>query len=53
MTLYKWGNSVVEKIEKERDEIKAIHTKLTPEDPRMSKITGHFQAHLMKKIRRK
>ena len=50
MILYKWGNSVVEKIEKERDEIKAIHAKLIPEGPGMSKIKGHFQAHLMKKI---
>jgi len=39
LTLYKWGNSVVEKIEKEGDEIKAIHVKLTPEDKDFKKTT--------------
>ena len=32
LTLVKWGNSVVEKIEKEGDDIKCIHIKLNPED---------------------
>ena len=32
LTLVKWGNSVVEKIEKEGEDIKCIHVKLTPED---------------------
>ena len=38
LTLYKWGNSVVEKIEKEGEEIKNIHVKLTPEDKDFKKI---------------
>ena len=32
LILYKWGNSIVEKIEKEGDDIKTIQVKLTPED---------------------
>ena len=32
LTLYKWGNSIVQKIEKEGDKIVEIHVKLTPED---------------------
>ena len=39
LTLYKWGNSVVEKIEKENDVIKCIHIKLTPEDKDFKKTT--------------
>ena len=39
LTLYKWGNSVVEKIEKEGEEIKNIHVKLTPEDKDFKKTT--------------
>jgi glutamyl-tRNA synthetase len=32
LTLYKWGNSLVTKVEKEGDVIKTITVKLTPED---------------------
>ena len=39
LTLVKWGNSVVEKIEKEGDDIKCIHVKLTPEDKDFKKTT--------------
>ena len=39
LTLYKWGNTMVEKIEKEGDEIKAIHVRLTPEDKDFKKTT--------------
>ena len=39
LTLYKWGNSVVEKIEKEGDKITCIHVKLTPEDKDFKKTT--------------
>ena len=39
LTLYKWGNSIVEKIEKEGDKITAIHVKLTPEDKDFKKTT--------------
>ena len=39
LTLYKWGNSIVEKIEKENDVIKCIHIKLTPEDKDFKKTT--------------
>ena len=39
LTLYKWGNSIVEKIEKDGDKIVAIHVKLTPEDKDFKKTT--------------
>ena len=39
LTLYKWGNSIVEKIEKEGDDIYCIHVKLTPEDKDFKKTT--------------
>ena len=39
LTLYKWGNSVVEKIEKDGDKIVSIHVKLTPEDTNFKKTT--------------
>ena len=39
LTLYKWGNSIVEKIEKDGDAIKEIHVKLTPEDKDFKKTT--------------
>ena len=39
LILYKWGNSIVEKIEKEGDDIKTIQVKLTPEDKDFKKIT--------------
>ena len=39
LTLYKWGNTIVEKIEKEGDKITAIHVKLTPEDKDFKKTT--------------
>ena len=39
LILYKWGNSIVEKIEKEGDDIKTIKVKLTPEDKDFKKIT--------------
>ena len=39
LTLYKWGNSIVEKIEKEDDKIVSIHVKLTPEDKNFKKTT--------------
>lgn len=32
LTLYKWGNSLVTKIEKENDKVTRITVKLTPED---------------------
>jgi hypothetical protein len=32
LTLYKWGNSLVTKIEKENDRIIRVHVNLTPED---------------------
>lgn len=32
LTIYKWGNSLVTKIEKENDLITRVFTKLTPED---------------------
>ena len=32
LTLYKWGNSLVTKVEKEGEQVKAVHVKLTPED---------------------
>ncbi len=32
LTIYKWGNSLVTKVEKEGDVIKSISVKLTPED---------------------
>jgi glutamyl-tRNA synthetase len=39
LTLYRWGNSIVEKIEKEGDKINIIHVKLTPEDKDFKKTT--------------
>ena len=39
LTLYKWGNTIVEKIEKEGDKVTAIHVKLTPEDKNFKKTT--------------
>ena len=39
LTLYKWGNSVVQKIEKEGDKVTAVHVKLTPEDTNFKKTT--------------
>ena len=39
LTLYKWGNSIVEKIIKEGEDIKEIHVKLTPEDKDFKKTT--------------
>jgi glutamyl-tRNA synthetase len=39
LTLYRWGNSIVEKIEKEGDKITAVHVKLTPEDKVFKKTT--------------
>ena len=39
LTLYKWGNSVVQKIEKDGDKITSIHVKLTPEDKDFKKTT--------------
>lgn len=32
LTIYKWGNSLVSKIEKEGEKVVRIFTKLTPED---------------------
>ena len=32
LTIYKWGNSMVTKIEKENDKIIRVHANLTPED---------------------
>jgi hypothetical protein len=32
LTIYKWGNSLVTKIEKENDKIIRVHANLTPED---------------------
>ena len=39
LTLYRWGNSIVEKIETEGDKITAVHVKLTPEDKVFKKTT--------------
>ena len=39
LTLYKWGNTLVEKIEKDGDKITAVHVKLTPEDKDFKKTT--------------
>ena len=39
LTLYKWGNSIVQKIEKDGDKITSIHVKLTPEDKDFKKTT--------------
>ena len=39
LTLYKWGNSIVQKIEKDGDKITAVHVKLTPEDKDFKKTT--------------
>ena len=39
LTLYKWGNSIVQKIIKEGEDIKEIHVKLTPEDQDFKKTT--------------
>ena len=39
LTLYKWGNSIVQKIEKDGDKITAVHIKLTPEDKDFKKTT--------------
>lgn len=32
LTIYKWGNSLVSKIEKDGDKVIRVFTKLTPED---------------------
>ena len=39
LTLYKWGNSIVQKIEKDGDKVTAVHVKLTPEDKDFKKTT--------------
>ena len=39
LTLYKWGNSIVQKIEKDGDKATAVHVKLTPEDKDFKKTT--------------
>lgn len=39
LSLYKWSNSIVNKIVKENDKIKEIHIKLTPEDKDFKKTT--------------
>ena len=39
LTLYKWGNTIVQKIEKEGDKVTAIHVKLNLEDKDFKKTT--------------
>ena len=39
LTLYKWGNSIIQKIEKDGDKVIAIHVKLNPDDKDFKKTT--------------